>query len=344
MYLGNADSILIRHFDNGVKTVILIDGGRKQHTPLVRKLLKELGETKIHHLVCSHHHEDHAAGLVDLVQDSSLSIDKAWLHLGDLIVDRIDRSRFQTFANLLIRAQASKEAQNQLVQVLQKRRIPTDEPFAVANIGPLLVVSPTREFYNAQLELMRKDEIVSVLNERYKQRDLKNMMRALGYDKSRPEDEEDDGELGAEPTSPENEISTILFLPWTESDGSKKGFLFTADAGTAALSDLKSRSENANGILKQLTWMQIPHHGSRRNLNLDLIDYYRPKTGFVSARGSKKHPSTKLINAFRDQHCKVYGTHYPPEKTEGTWIRQTQGTVPEMVTTPAIPLWEKKSG
>lgn len=343
LYLGNADSILIRHYNQGVKTVILIDGGRKKHAPLVRKLLQDLGENRIHHLVCSHHHEDHAAGLVDLVQDTTLSIDKAWLHLGDLIVDRIDRSRFQVYANLLTRAKASKEAQNQLVQALRNRRIPLDEPFAVVDIGPLLVVSPTRDFYNAQLEMMRGDELATALNERYKQRDVKSMMRALGFDKSRQEDEEDDGEIGGEPTSPENEISTVLYLPWTDDDGSQKGFLFTADAGTAALSDLKSRSENAKGILKQLTWMQVPHHGSRRNLNLDLIDYYNPKTGFVSAEGSKKHPSTKLINAFNERGSKVYSTHYPPEKEEGTWLRQIQGTVPEMKTTPATPLWEKNS-
>ena len=72
LYLGNADSILIRHYNQGTKTVLLVDGGRKTHTPVVRKFLSDMGESVIDHLICSHHHDDHAGGLVDLVADTVL--------------------------------------------------------------------------------------------------------------------------------------------------------------------------------------------------------------------------------------------------------------------------------
>lgn len=343
LFLNNADSILVRHYNQGVKTVILIDGGRKKHTPIVRQFLRDMGETELHHLVCSHHHEDHAGGLVDLVADTTLTIRKAWVHLGDLLVDRIDRSRFQAFANLLHRAQASKETQKELVKALLKRGITPEEPFAVAQIGPLLVVSPTKEFYNAQLELIRQESVAKALNDRYLKRDTRAMMEAIGLAKSGEEDEEDDSELGGESTSPENEISTILLLPWTAADGVTKHFLLTADAGTAALADLKSRSENAKSLLKAVKWMQLPHHGSRRNMNTELLDYYKPETGFVSAEGSKKHPSTKLVNAVKERNGRVYSTHYPPKKDEGVWLRQYEGIVPELKVTPATPLWDKST-
>ena len=340
LYLGNADSILVRYYNQGVKTIILIDGGCKKHAPVVRKFLRDRGETLIHHLVCSHYHEDHAAGLIELVQDTSLTIGKAWVHTGTLAFDRVDRTRHQTFANLLRRIQASKETQNELVSTLRRRGILIEEPFAApqAWIGPLLIVSPTKEFYNAQLELIRQDAIANALNQRYQKRDLQAMMEAAFGSASQAE--EDDGELGGEPTSPENEISTVLLFPWTGTDSITRHFLLTADAGTAALTDLKNRSEQANGILKSLRWMQIPHHGSRRNMDINLIDYFKPVTSFVSAEGSKKHPSVKLVNAIKERNGTVYSTHYPPEKTEGTWLRQSDGVVPEVATTLATPLWE----
>jgi beta-lactamase superfamily II metal-dependent hydrolase len=343
LFLNNADSILIRHYNQGVKTVILVDGGRKKHTPIVRRFLLDLGENELHHLVCSHHHEDHAGGLVELVGDRTLAIRKAWVHLGDLLVDRIDHSRFQAFGSLLRRAQASKETQKELVTALLNRGITPEEPFAVAQVGPLLVVSPTREFYNAQLELIRQEAVAKALNDRYQERDTRARMEAIGFTKPAEEDAEDDGELGAETTSPENEISTVLLLPSAGADGVTMNFLLTADAGTAALADLKARSENAKSLLKAVRWMQLPHHGSRRNLNVDLLDYYKPETGFVSAEGSKKHPSVKLVNAIKERKGRVYSTHYPPEKTEGYWLRQTDGLVPDLKTTPAVPLWDKAS-
>jgi beta-lactamase superfamily II metal-dependent hydrolase len=338
LYLGNADCIFIRHFNQGVKTTLLIDGGCKKHAPIIRRFLSAQGENSINHLVCSHHHEDHAAGLVDLVQDVSLTFGKAWVHTGALAVDRVNITRFQIFEKLMHRIQESKRIQIELVSALQERNIPIEEPFAYSWIGPLQVVSPTRDFYNAQLGLIHEEAIAQALNDRYEKRDLRRLMEAVFGQPT--ETEEEDGELGGEPTSPENEISTILHLPWLNTTGTYQRFLLTSDSGTAALTELKNRSEAERGILKNLRWMQIPHHGSRRNLNADLINYFRPVTAFVSSVGSRKHPSARLVNAIKESNGTVYSTHYPPEKDEGTWLRQTAGTVPEMPLSPATPLWD----
>src|SRR4030095_10475618 len=92
---------------------------------------------------------------------------------------------------------------------------------------------------------------------------------------------EESEDLGGEPTSPANEVSTVLYLPFSQADGTKKHFLLTADAGTEALSQLVQLSAQANHLLFQLNWMQLPHHGSRRNLTVHLINYFRPRTAFV---------------------------------------------------------------
>jgi hypothetical protein len=107
------------------------------------------------------------------------------------------------------------------------------------------------------------------------------------------------GELGGEPTSPENEVSTVICLPWDNGDNTWRYSLLSADAGTEALKFVRQVSETAKGFLKGIPWMQLPHHGSRRNLSEELIDYYKPKTSFVSAEGSVKHPSKKLVNAVK---------------------------------------------
>ena len=340
LFLENADSILVRHYASNAKTVILIDGGGKQDTPIVRKFLSDQGEGQLHHLVCSHPHLDHGGGLIDLVKDKTLRIDKGWVHAGDLLIDRINTSRYSAYGNLLKRAQAAKETQKELITALRARSIPIEEPFAFNWIGPLLIVSPTQAFYNMQLDRIRQDDIVEMLNERYKRRDNRALLENI-FDKtpSTPPREEPD-ELGGEPTSPANEISTVLLLRFSQQDGSARRFLLTADAGTEALGQVRQVSENSNNILVQTDWMQLPHHGSRRNLNVALIDYFRPRTAFVSAAGDNKHPSIKLVNNVKSHGGVVYSTHYPSPKSKGIWLRQTCGMVPSLSVVPATPLWE----
>jgi beta-lactamase superfamily II metal-dependent hydrolase len=339
LFLDNADSIFVRHYAPEGKTVILIDGGAKQDAPIVRSFLASLGESHLHHVVCSHPHLDHGGGLIDLVKDRTVSIDKGWIHAGDLLLDRVNTSRYSACTHLLRRAQASKETQRELIAAFVGRSIPIYEPFAFNWIGPLQIASPTLDFYNAQLERVRRDDVIEMLNERYKRRDNRAMIESVfGKELETPLVEETE-DLGGEPTSPANEVSTVLYLPFTQPDGTRKRFLLTADAGTEALAQLAQASVQANHLLYQLDWMQLPHHGSRRNLNIDLVNYFRPRSAFVSAAGTKKHPSVKLVNAVKGASGTVYSTHYKPPKKKGYWLRQSCGTVPALSTTPATSLW-----
>ena len=110
--------------------------------------------------------------------------------------------------------------------------------------------------------------------------------------------------------------------------------LFTADAGVEALAAARQAYK-----LALLSWMQIPHHGSRRNVNEDLINYFKPKTAFVSADGTKKHPRRAVVNAFKAVGTQVFSTHYPPPNGGNKWF--SLGTVPRRSDySPAIPLYE----
>lgn len=352
--LGNADSIFVRHHNQSVKTNILIDGGRKAHAKAVRSFLRDRGETEIHHLVCSHHHDDHAGGLVDLVQDETLIIHEAWVHTEEIMADVANLGRYEAlgYKKLVETLRASKQTQTDLIAAIQARGINLSSPWAPARIGPLILLSPTWQFYQEQLGKMREESLAKALNDRYLLRQMNRLFEvAVGnttlFGAKAEEAEEEAGELGGEPTSPENEVSTVLWLPWDNGDGTRQSCLLTADAGTEALSCVMGISQRLEGTLKdclkELAWTQLPHHGSRRNLNESLLDYFKPKTSFVSADGKVKHPSKKLVNAVKDRGGKVYSTHYPNKmECEGGWLWRHHGRVPQVSTSPATPLWEAK--
>jgi hypothetical protein len=86
-------------------------------------------------------------------------------------------------------------------------------------------------------------------------------------------------------TQPFNNTSVILGMQFRGSN-----LLFTADAGAEAMDAIPLQWKN-------LTWMQVPHHGSDGNLSKTNIERFRPKAAFISARGSANHPSRAIVNA-----------------------------------------------
>ena len=346
--LGNADSIFVRCHTQGVKTNVLIDGGRKTHADAVRSFLRGRGESEIHHLVCSHHHADHAGGLIQLVEDKTLTIHRAWVNTAEIMADRADLGAYAArgYGKLVETLRASKQTQTELIGAINKRGITLSVPWSGQAIGPLIVLSPTPDFYQQQLDKIKQESLAKALNDRYLRKQLKDMFEVtfgnqVLYGKQASEDEEESGELGADPTSPENEVATVLCLPWTTADNTKRYDLLTADAGTEALKSIMTISEAGNHFLKGLSWMQLPHHGSRRNLTEAILDYFKPKVSFVSAEGGPKHPSKQLINAVNVRNGEVYSTHYPDKaEAKGSWLRHHHGTVPDVGTVPATPLWK----
>jgi beta-lactamase superfamily II metal-dependent hydrolase len=79
--VGDADSILVTRWHSGIATRVLIDGGSAGCSDTVRAFLRQHGVIEIHHIVCSHGHDDHASGLISLVQDRTLNIGHTWMHV-----------------------------------------------------------------------------------------------------------------------------------------------------------------------------------------------------------------------------------------------------------------------
>ena len=81
-------------------------------------------------------------------------------------------------------------------------------------------------------------------------------------------------------------------------------YLFTGDAGVPAL----ERAITPYGV-RNVTWLDVPHHGSKHNINSGVLDTLLPDVAYFSARGTRKHPSVAVINALKRRGCICFSTH-----------------------------------
>jgi len=324
--VGNADCIVVRRWvaASNSWSCVLIDGGNKSDVDKLRRFLKARGINRLNAVVCTHLHDDHSGGLLELLKDKSIEIDSAYMHFPQRHVDLAEVEK------TLKRVTGSTEADsirkslstaNNLLAAFAARGIAVTEPFAGSNVGFLTVVGPSLRYYEELLAEFTDTESIRRVDA---QDSLHKIWSALhdhaveALDTELPEDPQ---------TTPENNSSVILAVV----QGVDK-YLFTSDAGVPALQYASEQYE-----LGGCHWMQIPHHGSRRNINPALIKHFSPKRAWVSAEGSKKHPRRAVVNAFKEVGAVVCSTHYPT--STNMWTRS--GTVPPRNGyTPLIPLYE----
>jgi beta-lactamase superfamily II metal-dependent hydrolase len=325
--LGDADSILVTSWSNGHAVRVLIDGGNRGSAATIRGFLRAQGVRYLDHVVCTHPHDDHAAGLVQLLADASLPVGRVWVHRPQAHVNMLLVEHALNQAHGFQRARVIRESLETITAlsaICVARGIPTSEPFAGQQIGMLTVVGPTRAYYSelvaqfADASAIRASEsLVSALPNQ-------NLLEALLESLPAPASDS----LEANPqTEPENNSSVILAI--AHESGTH---LFTGDAGAQALT-LAAQHFN----LGNCHWMQIPHHGSRRNITEPLIQHFRPNQAFVSAAGNPKHPRRAVVNAFKNVGTQVFSTHYP--RAAPLWHHR--GVVPPRTGySAATALWE----
>lgn len=164
--------------------------------------------------------------------------------------------------------------------------------------GIIKILGPTKDFYDLLLpgmdgiENFVSAEAHFVFNSHFSSQ---NINEAVETSSPCPiVDEEND-------TSATNNSSVILEINANQG----KRFLFTGDAGVKAFEDIKERYS-----LDNIYWLDVPHHGARRNLSSSLIDTMRPIYALISAKGGSdtKHPRKALVFCLRNHGAKVYST------------------------------------
>ncbi len=293
--LGNADCILVSFWNGFSVHRVLVDGGSKGDAPIVRGFLRSLGIATIDDVLSTHLHDDHSGGLMELLADQTLTFGKLWCHVPHWHVESMDK----VWAALRAAGSTSDEAANirssietvaSLYKTAKERGIAHEEPFKGRLLGRLEICSPTVEFYNGlivemtDVEKIKAEDAAQVRYEIQTTLDEALSKGMFGSSLS-------GSSLLPDPhTTPENESSVVT---GTNQDG--KVMLFTADAGTCALTNVVS-----NYNVKGLHWMQIPHHGSRRNLTESLIEILAPTVAYVSATGERQTSASCRRQRFQE--------------------------------------------
>ena len=322
--VGDADCILVTGWVGGASEHVLVDGGNPDDYSTLSAFLAGRAVSRLSHVVCSHPHRDHIGGLSGLLADTTIDIGCLWMHRPQQHSDeRAMRAVFaaQQSRELAQHCQKSLDDASALLQAAHARGIPVWEPFAGQVIGPFEVLGPSTSFYEGTLRSLEGKLSFSTI-------EYALLLQETGlFREAATGDDADSGLLEDPQTDPINDTSTVLLA-----EHAGDCFLLTADAGAAAL-----RSVLETSSLQGIRWMQMPHHGSRRNITRELIEHLAPSTACASAAGNTKHPRRAVVNAFKDVGARVFSTHYPKPGP----LRQAAGAVPHRPAySPATPLWE----
>lgn len=303
----SGDAILFRYKEYGEYKVILIDGGHKESKGVKTSdtILEHMrkyyypaansdAEMRIDHIVCSHPDSDHVGGLQEVME--KCSVGTLWINSP---LDYVNYNELEDEYSTEKFSKGNADTVDKLINVAEQKNIPVDPPLQGEVIGPFVVCSPSDEFY----KILVKGELERQGGGRTKFKKaaakIAKLIKAI-WDRDALED--------YPATSVCNESSTVLFGNFT--DGEHK-ILLTADAGIEALSRSHKYLEGAYRYISgSMTFMQIPHHGSRHNVNTKVLDDILGRrfsengvgtrgSAFASvAREADDHPRKAVTNAF----------------------------------------------
>ena len=301
---SNGDAITIRYGSEYTGfTIHLVDGGYVDTaTTIIDHINTYYGRyPRIEHVVLSHADRDHAGGLAEVLETcdvGKLWMNRPWLYVEE-IVDRF-HGNF-TVEGLRKKIREEYDILVQLEMIAERRGISIHESFAGYTIGPFHILAPARHRYLSLIPDFDRTPrskteasmgLFSILREAAKE--VQNWFESWTDEK-----------LSENPpkTSASNE-SSIVQLGII--DGRR--LLLTADAGPRALEEARDVAEYL-GVGGHVNFMQIPHHGSRRNVTPATLNYWlgepvpegsSPRgTSFVAVGTNKaEYPRNRVRNAF----------------------------------------------
>jgi|SRR5579883_1160123 len=181
--LGDADSILVTRWDGNKASRVLIDGGNKGDASIVRSFLRGLNITHLNAVVCTHPHDDHAAGLIELVRDESLTIGTAYTHYPQLHLEMSKVGKALEATKGLEENSVLEKSLNtahDLVTALLARSIPIYEPFTGTKIEFLTVVGPSQAYYEELLGEFQDADRIRAISEKERLWNIQNSLIQKG--------------------------------------------------------------------------------------------------------------------------------------------------------------------
>lgn len=311
VYVGDGDGIVIwgRNPDEH-DFVFFLDGGNQEFGSTIvehyKKWIKPyLYDKKTIAFINSHPHADHINGLIEIVKE--LGDEMTWgiyndpvKFISEELRENIKQSALRNEDADIDHLYKSFQKIQELNDLCEQYNIEKKEAISDAfNYNEIKIVSPTREFYTAKVQLFTNIDF----------------LKKVDYTKSFSEVDETLESLTPcdivdkkNDASPENLSSTVIELV----DSSNKRYLLTSDSGVESFDDMEKNGFNT----ENLNFVQLPHHGSRRNISTNWIGKFAPKMFLISAEGNKKHPRKAVLSCIKKNlpNCKTYSTH----KNKGT--------------------------
>ena len=315
-----ADAFLIHFFndENHYEYVVLIDGGNYDDGKTIAEFIRtNYTQHYIDLAICTHCDKDHYGGLIYLLEqqrddgDDNMDIQEIWVDdpANHVELRKIKWYRKQETLDIEARSVFGLGDTNlmELIdELVDDKKIKFFEPFADADnysvesyisskwSGLITIIGPTVDYYS---------DLVP---------DFRNDLQKKDYETDENEDssvELTEGQVysktlegaGDDP-SPHNQSSVIVkFVPDDE-----KVFLFMGDAGRKSFENMSK--ENIDSI-QNVYWLKVPHHGSKYNINNDMINHIHPKVAYISTEKYGHYLSKALVNALKKTGSDVYSTN-----------------------------------
>lgn len=328
----DGDAIILQLFKEDKKALIVIDGGyRRYYSKLINRINELLPnfDNKIELIIGTHYDNDHLEGLSLLLDDckkNNIDIGEIWMHKIEESFDKLVASMNErlsievtkaipqrkrnaelsgsgfdeqksnlvvenyTFLRKLLEKIIEYNLESKIKEVKQGDYLDGFEEFKV--------ISPTPDFYNSLLPSLREEKFFKEAQE----------TQLLTEDNRTEKSFE---EQVADTMNPCNRLqtssvrngvtSTNLVSIVTLLQANDLKFLFTADAGIESF-------QNQNLLtaeLKNLDWLQLPHHGSKNNSSKIMLDHFNPRKVFVSGKSVENRPDSTIVKCLNTEEKRL---------------------------------------
>jgi hypothetical protein len=312
---SNGDAICIRYGSAEVGfSIHVIDGGYRDTGPaIIEHINTHFGAPAyIDHVVLTHADNDHVAGLISVLERfevGALWMNRPWRFAAETI------NSFHGNFTVAGLEQAMRDAYPLLVELeeaAEAQGTPVFDVFAHTQIGPFLVLAPTRERYLRLIPDFNRTPpsygrpmkgFLGQLIERAKDR-LLNYFET--WDVELLQD-------NPPAQSASNESCVVQIGVFGD-----RTALLTADVGPIGLGEAADVAAR-HGLLRPPAFVQVPHHGSRRNVTPTILNRWLgariPQGGedrgiaFCSVGKNKpEYPRKRVKNAFVRRGYPVHST------------------------------------
>lgn len=332
--------------ENGEKALIVIDGGYGWfYEDRVKKRLEELlprYNNEIRLMICTHYDNDHLVGARKILDDHNDKIKEIWIHkVQGSLSDQIEKMEI-ALDQMILEGESQKELKHlsgisdrlglitiesyrELIGFIKKiKQYGLESKVCEATRGKKLlgfeeffeVVGPTASFYNKYLNDLVDEKYAEDL--RYNLIEgaqlLDSFQEFTEAEKMRKDIDNFNACEALETSSVENRVTaTNLVSIVTLLQVGEKKFLFTGDAGIESFEDEGLLDEK----VRNLFWLDVPHHGSKNNTSKKMLEHFNPEIAFVSGNGGKNRPSSKITYCLKRKRTK--DNQFVTNSPESTW-------------------------